>query len=103
MFGRNAFFRLKSIDRASEFKQTFQEEVLPLLRKQKGFVGEIILANPGSLEKLTISLWENSADAAAYERSIYPQVLKILAKTIDGTPKVRTYESATLTLHNGAT
>ena len=37
-------------------KQTFDNEVLPLLRRKKGFIGELMLANPGSLERITTSL-----------------------------------------------
>ena len=103
MFARNAFFRLKSVDKSPEFSQTFEGEVLPFLRGQKGFVGEILLANPGSLERITISLWENKADAEAYNVSAYRQVMKILAKTIDGTPKIHTYDAVTVSLdHRGA-
>jgi len=50
MFARNAHFCLKSLDMAAEFARTFENEVLPLLRKQEDFKGEITLANPGSLE-----------------------------------------------------
>lgn len=101
MFARKAFFRLKSINMASDFARTFESEVLPLLRQQKGFVDELTLANPGSLEKIAISIWERSADAEAYVLNAYPQVLKFLAKTIDGTPKIHTFEAVTSTLHNG--
>jgi hypothetical protein len=102
MFARKAFFRLKSISVSPEFQWTFDHEVLPLLRKQKGFVGELMLANPGSLERITTSLWESPADAAVYDKNVYPQVLKILSKTIDGFPKIHTFDDVIFTLHNGA-
>jgi hypothetical protein len=102
MFARKAFFRLKSISVSSEFKWTFDNEVLPLLCSQKGFLGELMLANPGSLERITTSLWESADDAAVYDKDVYPRVLKILSKTIDGTPKMRTFDEVIFTLHNGA-
>jgi len=102
MFARKAFFRLKSISVSSEFKWTFDNEVLPLLCSQKGFIGELMLANPGSLERITTSLWESPEDAAVYDKNVYPRVLKILSRTIDGTPKMRTYDQVTFTLHNDA-
>ena len=101
MFARNAHFRVKSLHMAAEFARTFDNEIIPLLRKQQGFKGEIILSNPGSLERITISLWENKNDAEAYDARVYPQVLKILAKVIDGTPKIRTFEAATLSVDHG--
>jgi len=102
MFARKAFFRLKSISVSLEFQQTFDEQILPLLRSQKGFIGELMLANPGSLERITTSLWESAADAAAYDKNVYPRVLKTLSKTIDGVPKVHTFDEVIFTLHNGA-
>jgi hypothetical protein len=98
MFARNAHFRVKSLDMAAEFSRTLENEILPLLRKQKGFKGEITLSNPGNLERISISLWEEKSDAEAYDANVYPQVLKILAKVIDGTPKIRIFEAVALNL-----
>jgi hypothetical protein len=101
MFARNAHFRVKSLAMAAEFARTLENEILPLLRRQKGFKGEITLSNPGSLEQIAMSLWENKNDADAYNANIYPQVLKILVKVIDGTPKFRTFEIVTLNVDHG--
>jgi hypothetical protein len=101
MFARNVSFRLKS-NMLSDYTRTFENNILPLLRKQKGFKDEIILANPGSLDAVAISLWENKANAEAYNTNAYPEVLRTLARIIDGTPKVQTFESVTSTFHNVA-
>jgi hypothetical protein len=63
---------------------------------------EITLSNPGSLDVVAISLWENKANAEAYNTNTYPEVLKTFARMIDGTPKVSTFESVTSTFHNVA-
>jgi hypothetical protein len=57
MFARNVSFHLKS-NMLSDYTGTFENEILPLLRKQKGFTDEITLSNPGSLDASAISLWE---------------------------------------------
>jgi heme-degrading monooxygenase HmoA len=101
MFARKAFFRLKSISMSLDFRQAFDNEVLPLMRRQKGFVGLVMLANPGSLERITTSLWRSAADADSYDEHAYQQVLKILSRTVEGFPKIRTYDEVTFTLHNG--
>ncbi len=101
MYARNAHFRVKSLDLAAEFARILENEILPLLRKQQGFKGEITLSNPGNLERISISLWENESNAAAYDANIYPQVLKILSPVIDGTPKIRIFEGVALNLDNG--
>lgn len=102
MFARKAFFRLKSISVSADFKCTFENEVLPLMRRQRGFVGLVMLANPGSLERITTSLWESAADAQGYDAKAYPQVVKILSRTIDGFPKIHTFDDVTFTLHDEA-
>jgi hypothetical protein len=86
----------------SDYTRTFENDVLPLLRKQKGFKDEITLSNPSSLEVIAISLWENKATADGYNTNTYPEVLRSLARMIDGTPKVQTFEAVTSTFHNVA-
>ena len=99
MFARNVSFRLKS-NMHSDYTRTLENEILPLLRKQKGFKDEITLSNPGSQDAITISLWENKANAEAYNTNGYPEVLRTLAKLIDGTPKVQTFEAVTSSFNN---
>jgi hypothetical protein len=101
MFARNVSIHLKS-NMLSDYTRTFEKDVLPLLRKQKGFTDEITLSNPGSLDVIAISLWENRADAEAYNTNTYPEVLKTFARMIDGTPKIQTFEVVTSTFHKVA-
>jgi hypothetical protein len=101
MFARNVSIHVKS-NMLSDYTRTFENDILPLLRKQKGFRDEITLSNPGSLDVIAISLWENKADAEAYNTNTYPEVLKTFARVIDGTPKVQTFEAVTSTFHNVA-
>ena len=102
MFARNVSIHLKS-DMLSDYTRTFEKDVLPLLRKQNGFKDEITFAGAGGVDVTAISLWENKADAEAYNTNTYPQVLKTLAKVIDGTPKVQTGEVVNSTFHKIAT
>ena len=46
MFARNISFHLKS-NMLSDYTRTFENDVLPLLRKQNGFKDEITFAVPG--------------------------------------------------------
>jgi hypothetical protein len=101
MFARNISFHLKS-NMLSDYTRTLENEILPLLRKQKGFKDEITLSNPGSTDVITTSLWENKADADAYNTNAYPEVLKTVARMIDGAPKVQTFEKVTSTFHHVA-
>jgi hypothetical protein len=99
MYARNVSFRLKS-NMQSDYTRTFENQILPLLRKQKGFKEEITLANPGSLDAVAISLWDSKANAETYHTTAYPEVLKTFAGLIDGTPKIQTFDEVTSTFHN---
>ena len=97
MFSRNVSFHLKS-NMLSDYTRAFEKDVLPLLRKQNGFKDEITFAGPGGVDVTAISLWENKKDADNYNASMYPQVLKTLARFIEGTPQVHTSDVVTSTL-----
>ena len=99
MYARNVTFRLNT-NMQSDYTRTFENQILPLLRKQKGFKDEITFSNPGSQDALAISLWENKNNAEDYNTNTYPEVLKTLAKFIDGTPRVHTFETVISTFHN---
>jgi hypothetical protein len=99
MFARNVSFRLKS-NTHSDYTRTFENDILPILRKQKGFKEEITLSNSTSQEANAISLWDNKANADAYNTNTYPEVLRKVATFIDGTPKVQTFETVMSTFHN---
>ncbi len=98
MFARNVSTHLKS-NMLSDYTRTFEKEVLPLLRKQNGFKDEITFASSGGTDVTAISLWDNKANAEAYNTKAYPEVLKTLAKFIEGTPKVQTGEVVNSTFH----
>jgi hypothetical protein len=98
MFARNVSIHLKS-NMLTDYTRTFEKEVLPLLRKQNGFKDEITFAGPGGIDVTAISLWENKTDADAYNANTYPQVLKTMARFIEGTPKVQTSDVVNSTFH----
>jgi len=98
MFARNVSLRLKS-NMLSEYGHLFDSQVLPLLRKQKGFSDEITIANSNGQDVTAISLWDNKSDAEAYNTNTYPEVLKSFSKVVDGTPRVQTCEVINSTFH----
>jgi hypothetical protein len=98
MFTRNVTMHLKPKS-VQEFTKTIENDVLPVLRKQKGFKDELTFIVADGSEALAISLWDYKADADAYDRGTYPQVLKALSKVIEGTPQVRTYDVSNSTFH----
>jgi len=99
MFSRNVSMRLKP-NSVAEFTKTLENEIIPLLRKQKGFQDEITFVVPGGTEAVGVSLWDQKENAEAYDRGAYPQVLNALSKVIEGTPKVQAYEVSNSTFHH---
>lgn len=98
MFARNVSLRLKA-NSVGEYTRTLENEVIPLLRKQKGFQDEISLVNSNGTEAEAISFWDSKENAEAYNRGAYAEVQKALAKVLDGTPRVQTYEVGNSTFH----
>ena len=101
MYAREVSIHLKS-SMLNDFNKTFELEVLPMLRKQKGFKDEVSFFVPDSNEVFAISLWDNKESAQAYNTAGYPEILKLLSKTFDGTPSVRTFDVISSTLHKVA-
>jgi heme-degrading monooxygenase HmoA len=99
MYSRHVSLNLKPNQR-EELTKTFEREILPLLQKENGFTDEITFVSQDGKQVMAISLWDSKESADRYSRETYPQVLKSLARVIDGSPEVRGYEVATSTLHN---
>ena|SRR2546427_7327794 len=98
MYTRNVSIKLKA-DSAPEFTRTLEQEILPLLRKQRGFKDEISFVAPERNEAVAISFWDKKESAEAYNREKYPEVLRALSKVVEGTPRVETFEVANSTSH----
>jgi hypothetical protein len=98
MFARKVYMHLKP-NSVAEFTQRLEKDVLPLLRKQKGFQDEIVFVGQRDAEAFAISLWDKAESAEAYNSGTYPQVEKILATVVEGAPQVETYDVACSTFH----
>jgi len=98
MFARHVALQLKP-NVEKEFPVAFEKEILPLLRKQRGFVDELLLVTPEKREVVAISLWETKEHAETYNREVYPQIEKIVARFIEGVPVVKKFETQYSTFH----
>ena len=98
MYARTVKLHLKP-NSVSEFTRTFEKDILPLLQKQDGFKDEITFVASDRDEAIAISLWDRQENAEAYSRETYPMVLQKLARVVEGTPQVESYEVANSTFH----
>ena len=85
---------------ANEFPVAFEKEIVPLLKKQRGFVDELLLVAPQTKEMVAISLWETKEYAEIYNRELYPGVEKMVEKFIEGVPIVQNFEEKYATFHD---
>ena len=99
MFARRVSLDLRSKNNVAEFTEMFEKEVLPMLRKQKGFKDELMFVQPGEIKAFGISLWDRREDAELYGRETYPAVEKLLSKFIEGQARVASYEVLHSTCH----
>jgi heme-degrading monooxygenase HmoA len=97
MFARNVHLQLKP-NTATQFTQTLEKDVLPLLRKQPGFQEEVAFIGSNGADAYAISFWETKEKAEQYGRAAYPEVLKALNNVVQGTPQVMSYEVCSSTI-----
>ena len=98
MFARLVTFQLKP-NLAKEFPVMFENEIVPLLKKERGFVDELLLLTPEKKELVAISLWEKKEYAENYQQDLYPRVEKIVGKYIEGVPVIKNFEEGYATFH----
>jgi len=98
MYARRVTLNLKPNCKA-EFTQKLQSDIIPMLRKQKGFLDEISFVTSSGKEAFGISLWDNKQSADDYSHGSYTEVTKALSKMVDGTPTVETYDVSNSTFH----
>jgi heme-degrading monooxygenase HmoA len=100
MFARKVSMQVKPNSNAA-LTERMEKNILPLLRKQTGFQDEITFLGNGTgrNEAFAISLWDTKEHAEDYNRGTYPEVMKLLANDIEGTPRVETYEVGNSTFH----
>lgn len=99
MYARQVTMELKPNTRADLTKKV-ETEIIPLLRKQKGFQDEIFFSNPTSNHAIAVSLWDTKESADAYNEGSYAEVTKLLSNLVDGRPEVETFEVSNSTCHN---
>jgi hypothetical protein len=78
MFARIVEF-IPRLERKEEFVKVVRNEVLPILKKQPGFLEILPFFPETKTDKvMTITLWTEKREAERYEREVYPKVEKIL-------------------------
>ena len=86
--------------KAKELTRTINDKVLAILRTQPGFVDEVTLISDQNPDRvLAMSFWDSREDAERYNREAFPKVNEIIRASIEGSPKVQTFEVEQSTAH----
>lgn len=93
-FTRNVQFAIQP-GKSQDFKNVMERDIMPLLKKQNGFRGELALVNND--HAVGISCWDTEQSAETYRTNTYPKVLETLKPFIHGKPTVETYDVASTT------
>jgi quinol monooxygenase YgiN len=84
--------------RCEEVCRVAEQEILPLLRQQNGFLGGWTLVTQDEPQRIVFfSFWTTVAAAAEYERSLYAAVVRIISPLMETAPVPRMF-----TVHDGA-
>ena len=87
-------------EKKNEFENKLRNEVLPILRKQPGFVDLIALQSEDEDERMvSISFWNSKQDAERYHREQYSRITDMLKPLVKRDPQVTHYNVAHSTPH----
>ena len=92
--------------KGTDLRSAINEKMLPVLKKQPGFVDEIMLVGSTDLDRiLTLTFWQTEADAERYNREHSLAVSEILKPLYERAPNVTYYNVNvdTSTIHKIAT
>ena len=99
MYSRNVTFKLLP-NHLMQFIDTYDHQVLAILKKQKGFRGEVMIITASGEDVISSSYWERQEDAAIYEDGAYSVALDALSGMIEEGPMVRNSEVISSTFHH---
>ena len=99
MFTRAVELTSKS-GKSGDLSKTIDDAVLPILRKQQGFMDEMVLVSDTEPDRvLALSFWKTRDDAERYQREQFKNVHDKVRHLLETVPNVRTFEVHTSTGH----
>ena len=90
MYARKVSLCLK-LESVSQFLQKLEHEVIPLFRKQKGFLDQLILLSDSGKIVYVYSFWKNSEDAEQSDCTTLPMLTRLLTGVVDGALRVHAF------------
>jgi len=86
--------------RSDQVGNKLENEVLPILQKQPGFVDFLALSDKTNPERLVcISFWTSQQDAEEYHRQHYDTIADMLKRVLESPPTLETFAVNASTAH----
>jgi quinol monooxygenase YgiN len=99
MFTRTIEVTAKS-GKAKELANIINDKVLPILKKQTGFVDETLLVSDAEPNRiLALSFWNSNEDAERYHREQYPAIHEMVRHLLEAEPVIRGFNVDSSTTH----
>jgi heme-degrading monooxygenase HmoA len=99
MFTRIVEVTAKS-GKARELATIINDKVLPILKKQTGFVDETVLVSDTDPNRvLALSFWNSKEDAERYQKEQYPAIHEMIRQLLETEPVIRTFNVDSSTTH----
>ncbi len=101
MYARKVSLCLKS-ESVSQFLQKVEHEVIPLFRRQKGFLDQLILLSGNGQMFFVYTFWANGEDAEKYDHTTLPVLKQLLTPVVDGALRVHAFAGSHGRLSSGS-
>ncbi len=76
--------------KVNEFRTALNNQFLPRIQSQPGFVDNIESLDPASGQFSCVTLWETAADVEKYDQGLFQEVAAGLVPLLQGNPTVQT-------------
>jgi len=87
-------------ERISEFKSALNDNFLPRIQSQAGFIDNLESLDPATGEFCCTTLWESATDVQNYDQRLFQEVAAALTPLLKDQPTVRTLPVENSSLHN---
>jgi len=100
MYARKVALHLNS-ESPTQFLQKVENAVVPLFRRQRGFLDQLILLSASGKIVYVYSFWENSEDAEQSDCTTLPMLTRLLTGVVDGALRVHPFGGSRGRLSSG--
>ena len=86
--------------KVSEFRTALNEQFLPRIQTQPGFVDNVESLDPVSGKFCCMTLWQSAADVQNYDNGLFQEVAQSLGPFMQDSPNVQTLPVENSSIHH---